>query len=106
MCLVKTPKLDPATNKVLEPTVIRNPYLDGLDPQAKALRKGRSSLRIERRGAGGLIPSASPVAVLPPNSPDTPGIFGVPGNSTVQVGGVGGGGRISRNMGEGRTYER
>lgn len=98
MCIVKTPKIDPATNKVPEPTVIRNPYLDGLDPQAKALRQGRSSLRVERTGSGAIKRSAPDAAVLPPTFPTTPAIFGGQGNSTVQVGGQMGG-RITRDMG-------
>jgi hypothetical protein len=69
MCIVKTPKVSTtdATAKTPEPTVIRNPYLDGVDPNTKALRMGRSSLRIERTGSGAAS-AAPPVSVLPPSS--------------------------------------
>lgn len=98
MCIVKTPRIDPATNKVPEPTVIRNPYLDGLDPQAKALRQGRSSLRVERAGSGAIKRTAPAAAIAPPTFPTTPAIFGGQGNPTVQVGGQMSG-RITRDMG-------
>jgi hypothetical protein len=103
MCIVKTPKVTAGTEKAPEPTVIRNPYLDGLDPQAKALRQGRSSLRVERTGSGAIKRSAPDAAILPPIFPTAPAIFGGQGTSTVQVGGSGGG-YIDRSMG--RTYER
>lgn len=66
MCVVKTPKVkanDPA-NQPKDPIVIRNPYLDGTGPQLKALRTGRSSLRIERAGSGA-VTSAPPASSTP-----------------------------------------
>lgn len=71
MCIVKTPKLTtPSTTDTsqTEPTVIRNPYLDGIGPAAKAQRLGRSSLRISRSapGASSVRPSAPPIAALRP----------------------------------------
>lgn len=49
MCIVpKAPKIPSTAAKVKDPAIIRNPILDGMDPITKALRKGRSSLRIER----------------------------------------------------------
>ena len=62
MCIVKTPKISPtdAQAKVPEPTIIRNPYLDGVDPNTRSLRMGRSSLRIERGGGRG-APTPPPV---------------------------------------------
>lgn len=104
MCIVKTPKVVSGTEKAPDPTVIRNPYLDGLDPQAKALRQGRSSLRVERTGSGAIKRPTPAAAVLPPNFPTTPAIFGGQGTPTVQVGGSMGGGYIDRSMG--RTYDR
>lgn len=96
MCIVKTPKVKSSTtaDKPKEPTVIRNPYLDGLDPATKALRRGRSSLRIERAGgaASGLPPvTAKPVPqpgpMIPHLTPTLPRI------TRTGVGGGGGGGR-------------
>ena len=72
MCTVKTPKVNPASTKAPEPIVIRNQSLDGLDPIAKALRLGRSSLRINRVaptpvGAAPVPAAQAPAAaVLPP----------------------------------------
>lgn len=91
MCLVKTPKLksDTDASQPKEPTIIRNPYLDGVGPTARAARKGRSSLRIKRgtQNAGGgspsIPPSAPPIATTPPGSPvpprTPPGVSPVPG---------------------------
>lgn len=95
MCIAKTPKVNPATSKAPDPTVIRNPYLDGLDPQAKALRQGRSSLRIERGGVGRSA-SPPPAAILPSIFPTTP-VIGGQGTAAVQAGGLVAGG-ITRNM--------
>jgi len=73
MCIVKTPKVKAtdAANKTPDPAIIRNPYLDGVDPETKALRMGSSSLRIERAGSGAASsspasPAAPPVSVAPP----------------------------------------
>jgi hypothetical protein len=92
MCLVKTPKVDPNASKPKDPTVIRNPYLDGVGPQAKAMRAGRASLRITR--GSGVTPSAPPTATPTPSPPPLaiPSAPAVPGGSPVR----GGGGRISR----------
>ena len=62
MCVAKTPKVK--EQKPKDPAIIRNPYLDGLDPISKALRVGRSSLRIERAGSGAA--SAAPPATAAP----------------------------------------
>lgn len=67
MCVVKSPKVKETKEK--EPTIIRNPYLDGIDPSTKALRQGRSSLRIERAGSG-----ATPVAPPATADPITPSV--------------------------------
>lgn len=86
MCLVKTPKVknpSSAGQKQKEPTVIRNPYLDGVGPAAKAKRLGRSSLRISRSAASSTQPSAPPIAALRPG-PTTPPL---PGPTPVRGGG-------------------
>ena len=72
MCVVKSPTIETSSTEVPEPTVIRNPFLDGIDPQTKALRRGRSSLRIERGGGVTPSPSAPSVGVLPPSINPTP----------------------------------
>lgn len=93
MCIVKTPKVSAANNKPPEPTVIRNPYLDG-DPSVKALRQGRSNLRIERGGTGQR--PVSPVAPTNPSVASAPVMSGLP-TSPVMGGGFGAG-RITREM--------
>lgn len=57
MCVVKTPKINTTTEKPKEPTVIRNPYLDGPSPTNKALRQGRNAFRIERGGVQRPMPT-------------------------------------------------
>jgi hypothetical protein len=91
MCVVKTPKVSASEQKPKDPIVIRNPYLDGTGPQMKALRMGRSSLRIERAGAR--APSAPPASVLPPTQGPLPVASAplVPGTSVRGGGGSGGG---------------
>jgi hypothetical protein len=102
MCIVKTPKVPKdATAKTPDPAIIRNPYLDGVDPVTKALRMGRSSLRIERAGSGAA--SAAPPATasaplisatgLPVAQPVIPKITPIGG------GGVGSGARINKSQG-------
>lgn len=95
MCLVKTPKVDPNTSRPRDPTVIRNPYLDGVGPTANAARSGRASLRITR-GSGGIRPSAPPIAAsmpgLPPVAAPPPMSVNPPGSLPVR----GGGGYITR----------
>jgi hypothetical protein len=93
MCLVKTPKLKTDPNaEPKDPTVIRNPYLDGVGPLANANRRGRSSLRITR--GSGVTPTAPPITtprpgpatgtpIVPPAQPAMPPVRG-------------GGGRIAR----------
>lgn len=90
MCLVKTPKVDPNTNKPRDPTVIRNPYLDGVGPVANANRTGRASLRITR--GSGITPSAPPIAAPMPSQPRAPSVPALPGTPPVS----GGGGYINR----------
>lgn len=87
MCVVKTPKIKKSDEKPPEPTIIRNPYLDGLDPATKALRRGRSSLRIERGGGGS---STTPPSSAPPISNPAP--ITPPGFPPVMGGGGFGGG--------------
>lgn len=96
MCIApKQPKIDPVTQKVKDPAIIRNPYLDGIDPKQRSMRTGRSSLRIKKGGGRGTAPPAS---VLPPNRTPNP----IAGPSPIAPrpapirGGGGGGGRIAR----------
>lgn len=88
MCVVKSPKVQPGDTKPKDPIIIRNQYLDGTGPQLKALRTGRSSLRIERAGSGAPA-GAPPASVLPPSQVPTPTAFApvLP----VRGGGSGGG---------------
>jgi hypothetical protein len=73
MCVVKTPKVQAtdAQAKTPEPTIIRNPYLDGVDPASRSLRMGSSSLRIER-GGGGVRPPSPGAITRPPVATPTP----------------------------------
>lgn len=85
MCMVKTPKLNTTTEKPKEPTVIRNPYLDGPSPMNKALRDGRNAFRIERGSQRTQpTPNTTPVpAGSPVVSPSVP--FGGGAGSSVSA---------------------
>lgn len=65
MCLIKTPKAvspqDTAAAQKDQP-VLRNPYLDGINPLIQATRQGSGTLRIDRTPAV----STSPLTVSRP----------------------------------------
>jgi hypothetical protein len=88
MCLGK-PKIPKAAkaDKPKDPAIIRNRYLDGIDPTFRALRLGRSALRIERAGVAGA--PASPPVTAPAPRPTTP-------SAPIGGGGGIGGGGIGR----------
>lgn len=98
MCVVKTPKVPTRSEAETRPQVLRNPYLDGLGPDAAARRAGRSSLRIDR-GSGTAarflqVPTRrqpAPVASNPSNRFPT-----VPGQIRFGGGGSGRNGYVSR----------
>lgn len=74
MCLVSSPKIPKGSKaeKPKDPAIIRNRYLDGIDPALKSLRLGRSALRIERTGVAGARPAPPPV-VAPATLPSVSG---------------------------------
>lgn len=88
MCVAKTPKVTSAEQKVKDPIIIRNEYLDGTGPKLKALRTGRSSLRIERAGSGATS-VAPPASALPPTR--AVGFQPISPITDVRFGGGGGG---------------
>lgn len=66
MCLVKKPK--PVTverPKEKDPQVLRNPYLDGLDPIIRARSGGLKALRIDRTVPKNAPPSTVGIARPP-----------------------------------------
>lgn len=79
MCVVKTPKL-PSTSTADKPLpVLRNPYLDGMSPEIKALRKGRSALRIDP------IRSQHAPTPIPANNPAEPPLVQLNPPPTVPI---------------------
>lgn len=97
MCAPK-PKMPSADqSKPKDPAIIRNKYLDGVDPKTRSMRTGRSSLRIPLGSSRGSAPTpgAAPVTPSPTAGPGTiprlPPIAG--GGGAVGVGGIR---RISR----------
>lgn len=52
MCTVKTPKVVPVTQTEKPLNILRNPYLDGIDPVKRSNSVGMGSLRINRQPAG------------------------------------------------------
>jgi hypothetical protein len=73
MCVVKKPKPVSVSKDSTPVPVLRNPYLDGIDPITKARTTGLRSLRIDRgsKPAGAPI-KASPLAITrPAAAPDT-----------------------------------
>jgi len=91
MCLVKSPKIRDTKEK--KPQYLRNPYLDGVGPEADAMRSGRNSLRITKgsdQTANKLyIPNTRAPTLLPGINQSTP-------YAGIQIGG-GSGGRFSFN---------
>jgi len=99
VCVVKTPKVAAGSEKPKEPTIIRNPFLDGLNPETKALRKGRSTLRIERAGGRGVqSPPATAPIPTPSASPTTPALPQLPPVLPF-IGRIGQGGSVKREAG-------
>lgn len=47
MCVAKSPKVTPQSTVPKDPIIIRNTYLDGVDPVTRAMKSGRSGLRID-----------------------------------------------------------
>jgi hypothetical protein len=86
MCLVKTAKpVAPTAGLEKEVQVLRNPFLDGLDPLVQAKRTGMSSLRVDRARAGTpTLPGriVRPVVGGPGPSPSTPSPGYTPSPST------------------------
>lgn len=77
MCTVKTPKPVPTSQaKDKKVAVLRNPYLDGIDPLVRARKVGVGSFRIDRGsgkdpplpGAPLSRPAPPPVTRTPPTS--------------------------------------
>ncbi|WP_343698855.1 hypothetical protein [Caulobacter sp.] len=70
MCLVKKPKSVAVTQTEKEPAVLRNPFLDGIDPIIRAQSTGLKSLRVDAASTKGRVgnpaltisPTASPTA--------------------------------------------
>jgi hypothetical protein len=67
MCLVKTPKTVSAQQQAdakKDPAILRNPYLDGINPLILSRQKGLASLRIDRQPQ--LVSAASPLVMSRP----------------------------------------
>lgn len=64
MCAVKSPKVKQEAQKPPKPTIIRNPYLDGIDPKMRAAREGRTALRIDRELPASMYLSKPKVAPI------------------------------------------
>jgi hypothetical protein len=98
VCGAKVPKVSQEAAKPKDPAIIRNPFLDGVDPTLKSLRLGRSALRIERGGVRAATP-ATPPPVAPPAhvAPSLP-VGGITSGGGVYGGVGGGGGRFSNNV--------
>jgi len=96
MCPPKPKIPKPSETQPKDPAIIRNSYLDGVDPKTRSMRTGRSSLRIPKGSgrtpaapAAGYVP-VSPVASTPPG--------GIPRPPPVAGGGGGGRGISPRNI--------
>jgi len=62
VCIVNTPKpvaTTSAADRDKPLPVLRNPYLDGIDPLIKAQKTGTRSLRIDRTAPAPMIPTSS-----------------------------------------------
>lgn len=68
MCLTKRPKVVAAStvaNADKDPPILRNPYLDGINPLILSRQKGVASLRIDRK-VPPLLTQTSPLALSRP----------------------------------------
>ena len=74
MCLISKPKtVTAAASSSTDVPVLRNPYLDGIDPIIRARSTGVRSLRIDRPGAGlrnPALPTQSPLTIQPASAAD------------------------------------
>jgi hypothetical protein len=85
MCLTKTPKIvSPSTTAANDKPlpVLRNPFLDGIDPLIAARRTGTSGLRIDR-GPRRNPPGSGRISRTTPNPPTFTGgtVSPTPGSS-------------------------
>ncbi len=69
MCGSKTVKASPASDKPLP--ILRNPFLDGVDPTIRSNSVGGASLRISRARPGDPVPEPSWKARRPYVAPQT-----------------------------------
>lgn len=77
MCGIPKPKIvQPEAAKPKDPAIIRNAYLDGIDPVTRSKRTGRSSLRIDKGSPRKGVPTTP--APSNPTKPK-PGKAPVPG---------------------------
>lgn len=95
MCVVKTPKAVPTSNSAEKDLpVLRNPYLDGIDPITQAKQTGTSALRIDR-GSPQKLTIRRPETItygvngFTPNARDEqmsrfPGVVGIIGRKRVE----------------------
>lgn len=70
MCVVKTPKPVAVSQTEKDPQVLRNPYLDGINPLVAARRTGVSALRIDRNTSGAPV-QRPPANTNGPSAPPT-----------------------------------
>jgi hypothetical protein len=78
MCLIKTPKVAASTtSSQADAAVLRNPFLDGVDPSIAARTTGLSSLRIDR----GSVKSTAPTPAQTVIAAQTPTASNVSGAS-------------------------
>ena len=64
MCLIDTPTTSNTASSQTDLPVLRNTYLDGVDPVRRAASSGISALRINRDGSGVQSPSSSSGSAL------------------------------------------
>lgn len=71
MCVVSKPKVvQPSAAADKDPAILRNPWLDGLDPIIRARQGGVKSLTIRR---GGSTANTTPTNPAAPSNPLAPG---------------------------------
>jgi hypothetical protein len=58
MCLIKAPKIARSSADDRDPPILRNPYLDGVDPLIRARQHGLKSLTTYQPPAATASPSA------------------------------------------------
>lgn len=102
MCTTRTPKpveVQSSTKAEKRVQILRNPYLDGVDPSRRAQQVGVGSFRIDRGSGTARVPNQRPTRGASPVAPMVPAGTPAPTPSIIdQLGPVSGRGLMYRAL--------